>query len=269
MKHLELVGTIRPIEDPFWDIYLPPSEWNCKCSFRPTDKPATDVPKITQIVPPTFQNNPGKTAEFVKLNEHPYLKGKGVATCPECRRQGLVSKKVDNADAFIDRGSEYCITHRFIYLANLKGFVKKVLGTYASHKKHLGGNVIVGQLHQCIRKDLEKRNIKLARTDTLTNAHVILKYVEHPKKRKGAVLPFDEIEYISNAILSPEKVYLQTRGRGEGNYIMTTPYKEEGKLVKVVVQINLKKKGRNFNYVKSWGIIDEMRMNDSLYLQIK
>lgn len=110
-EHLDLVGTILPIEDPFWDIYLPPSEWNCKCSFRPTDKPATDVPKITQMVPPTFQNNPGKTADFVKLSEHPYLKGKGVATCPECRRQGF-TKNISNADDF----DQLCPAHRMVAL---------------------------------------------------------------------------------------------------------------------------------------------------------
>lgn len=89
--HMEYVGTILPIEHPWWDTHLPPSEWNCKCSVRPTDKPTTKVPKDSGT-PPTFQNNPGKTAEFVKLNKHPYLKGKGVPTCPECRRQGLVKR---------------------------------------------------------------------------------------------------------------------------------------------------------------------------------
>lgn len=90
-EHLGFVGTILPIDHPWWDTHLPPVEWNCKCSWRPTDKPTTDVPITTEEVPPVFQNNPGKTAEFVKLSEHPYLKDKGHATCPECRRQGLTS----------------------------------------------------------------------------------------------------------------------------------------------------------------------------------
>lgn len=58
------------------------------------------------MVPPTFQNNPGKTAEFVKLNEHPYLKGKGVPSCPECRRQGLVADGT---------GNELCQMHKLIF----------------------------------------------------------------------------------------------------------------------------------------------------------
>lgn len=89
--HLEYVGTILPIEHKWWDTHLPPSEFNCKCSVRPTNKPATSVP-VDDGVPPAFQNNAGKSAEFIKLSEHPYLKDKGSPTCPECRRQGLVGK---------------------------------------------------------------------------------------------------------------------------------------------------------------------------------
>lgn len=90
-EHLGFVGTILPIDHPWWDTHLPPVEWNCKCSWRPTDKPTTDVPITTEEVSPVFQNNPGKTAEFVKLSEHPYTKNQGHASCPECRRQGLAS----------------------------------------------------------------------------------------------------------------------------------------------------------------------------------
>ncbi|MBR8785081.1 hypothetical protein IX308_001276 [Porphyromonas levii] len=102
-EHLEFVGTILPIDHPWWDTHLPPVEWNCKCSWRPTDKPTTDVPITTEEVPPVFQNNPGKTAEFVKLSEHPYTKNQGHASCPECRRQGLVSS---------GSGDELCQMHK-------------------------------------------------------------------------------------------------------------------------------------------------------------
>ena len=110
-EHLEWVGTVLPIDHPWWDSHLPPVEWNCKCSFRPTDKPATDVPTSSgEEIPPVFRNNPGKTGEFVKLSEHPYLKGKGDPNCPECRRQGLVQGKIDNAD----EKSQLCPMHRMV-----------------------------------------------------------------------------------------------------------------------------------------------------------
>jgi len=83
-QHLNWAGTILPIEHPWWDDHIPPSDWNCKCSVRQTDKPATPVPEGDSA--PIFRNNPGKTARFVNLKEHPYAKG----VCPyvnDCTRQ--------------------------------------------------------------------------------------------------------------------------------------------------------------------------------------
>lgn len=104
--HLAFVGTVLPIEDPWWDDHLPPSEWECKCGVEVTDEPVTKRPMDTGIKP-TFRNNAGKTAQFVKLSEHPYLKNQGHATCPECRRMGL-TENIGN----IDEDSQLCPMHR-------------------------------------------------------------------------------------------------------------------------------------------------------------
>lgn len=72
-KHLRYVGTILPIGHPWWDGHLPPSDWNCACSVRQTDKPETPVPD-GEYVDPVFRNNPSKTAEFVNIPETAYYK---------------------------------------------------------------------------------------------------------------------------------------------------------------------------------------------------
>ncbi|MGB4134252.1 MAG: DUF935 family protein [Tenuifilaceae bacterium] len=72
--HLEYVGTVLPIEHPWWDTHMPPSAWGCECGVRKTDKPVTPVPQGGQPVNPVFDNNPGKTAEFINMAEHPYVK---------------------------------------------------------------------------------------------------------------------------------------------------------------------------------------------------
>lgn len=82
-SHLDYVGTVLPIRHQWWNTHMPPSDWNCACSVRPTDKDATPG---DEFVSPVFQNNPGKTAEFVNLKEHPYVKG----VCPyfdTCQRR--------------------------------------------------------------------------------------------------------------------------------------------------------------------------------------
>lgn len=84
-SHLEYVGTVLPIRHPWWNKHMPPSDWNCACSVRPTDADVTPVPG-EEFVSPVFSNNPGKTAEFVNLEEHPYIKG----VCPyfsTCQRR--------------------------------------------------------------------------------------------------------------------------------------------------------------------------------------
>ena len=70
--HRILWHTIRPIDDPFWNIYMPPSDWNCKCSIRAVNIPLTPIPEDAPYIKPEFRNNPGKTAEFINLKLSPY-----------------------------------------------------------------------------------------------------------------------------------------------------------------------------------------------------
>ena len=88
--HESWVGTVLPIDHEWWDTHMPPSDWNCKCSVRPTDLPETAIPEVEDTGNPTFRNNPGKSAQFIKLNEHPYIKG----LCPHvgnCPRQNSLN----------------------------------------------------------------------------------------------------------------------------------------------------------------------------------
>ena len=91
-EHLAFVGTILPIEHPWWEKHLPPLDWNCKCRVRPTDKAPTALPDGSLKDEPKdgLANNPGKSGSLFDLHKHPYTKGQGLPTCPECRRQGLV-----------------------------------------------------------------------------------------------------------------------------------------------------------------------------------
>lgn len=69
--HLDWVGTVLPIEHPWWNTHMPPSDWNCSCSVKQSDKEVTDVPEPGGEKP-TFKNNPGKSAEFVKIDKTTY-----------------------------------------------------------------------------------------------------------------------------------------------------------------------------------------------------
>lgn len=92
--HLAFVGTILPIEHSFWNDHLPPLDWNCKCRVRPTDKEPTAVPPTAPKDKPKagLGSNPAKSGSVFDLKKHPYTHNAGIPTCPECRRQGLLSR---------------------------------------------------------------------------------------------------------------------------------------------------------------------------------
>jgi len=74
--HRALDGTVRPVDDPFWDDFMPPNGYNCRCLLVPTiegTKEITDKPKVSEAeVPTAFRNNPAKSGKIF-TNKHPYL----------------------------------------------------------------------------------------------------------------------------------------------------------------------------------------------------
>ena len=73
--HKRFWGTVRPINDSFWNEHRPGDRWNCKCGLSSTDDPITSVPDATpQDKPqPGLENNPGKDAKLFS-DKHPYQK---------------------------------------------------------------------------------------------------------------------------------------------------------------------------------------------------
>jgi len=70
--HLLYVGTILPIRHTWWEKHMPPSDWNCQCGVKPTNKAATAVPGEDEPIDPVFDNNPGQTAKMVNTEATAY-----------------------------------------------------------------------------------------------------------------------------------------------------------------------------------------------------
>lgn len=71
-EHASFVGTILPVDDPFWAQHHPLDHWGCKCSLESTDKPTTDKPNSTETPQPGLDNNPGIDAKLFS-DSHPYI----------------------------------------------------------------------------------------------------------------------------------------------------------------------------------------------------
>lgn len=73
--HKMFWGTIRPVDDTFWDEHKPGDRWNCKCTLSATDEEQTNVPGSGpgDAPAPGLENNPGKSARLFS-DSHPYRK---------------------------------------------------------------------------------------------------------------------------------------------------------------------------------------------------
>lgn len=73
--HAELDNITRPVNDKFWDSYMPPNGWNCRCHVEQSDdavKTSLQGFKQPEDVPDIFMFNAGKE-KIVFSKKHPYF----------------------------------------------------------------------------------------------------------------------------------------------------------------------------------------------------
>lgn len=95
-------GTIRPIDDTFWNVHRPGDRWNCKCPLTSTDEEPTPVPGYPpeNKPEPGLDNNPGKDAKLFG-DTHPYIQeahpGAKKAVDKLMKRiEGMIAEMPDN-----------------------------------------------------------------------------------------------------------------------------------------------------------------------------
>lgn len=74
-EHAELDGIARPVDDPFWDNFMPPNDWGCRCIVIQEDESVKETDLSTRTIdepPPLFQMNSGKD-KIVFKEDHPYF----------------------------------------------------------------------------------------------------------------------------------------------------------------------------------------------------
>lgn len=73
-EHQKLYGVIKPVDDPFWDTWLPPNDWGCRCSVQQVraDNSTRPVPDDIKQPPATMRNNPGRTGRII-TDRHPMI----------------------------------------------------------------------------------------------------------------------------------------------------------------------------------------------------
>lgn len=72
-EHRQLDGSTYPIDHPFWDNYMPPNGWNCRCIVSQTDGPVK-IAEEQPVLDPLFRQNAAKAGAIFPDN-HPYFQG--------------------------------------------------------------------------------------------------------------------------------------------------------------------------------------------------
>ncbi len=73
--HKKLYGIIKHLDDDFWDTWLPPSDWGCKCSTeqRRKNTGSRELPTDLQKPSELMRNNAGKSGAIF-TDAHPMIK---------------------------------------------------------------------------------------------------------------------------------------------------------------------------------------------------
>lgn len=148
------------------------------------------------------------------------------------------------------------------------GDLTKYANELLQSKKGNGAMVKVGDIGEAVKKDMEKNNLTMQTTAVIVMQNAIFKYTNHPKAKKGATVPVKDYGLIEKALQNPLHIYQDTAQK-DLVYVYTYPY-GKGRLLKVVVHPNFKVNGKlTINNAKSWGIVDESKMNAPQYRLIK
>lgn len=93
-EHKRLYGVVKPVDDPFWDTWMPPADWGCRCGVRQVrnNADAVEPPEDIKLPPKAMRNNPGKTGKII-TDQHPMMGRVGNNTA---KKVLIESKKLDN-----------------------------------------------------------------------------------------------------------------------------------------------------------------------------
>jgi hypothetical protein len=146
---------------------------------------------------------------------------------------------------------------------SLQEFADKVL----SSKRASNEVKKLGNIDDVVKASMKQKNIELLSDEILITDKKILKYLNHPKEAKGAVINTNRYNEIEKAINNPQNIYEDLDSKTLV-YIYTSGY--DHKTLKLVIHPNYKMGGDTFNILKSIGLVENWNLNNpKKYLKIK
>lgn len=159
---------------------------------------------------------------------------------------------------------------RFTLSRKVVGFAEEVI----ADGKTRGRKIKIGRVNRFMGKNkYHQRGFDRTAPLYLTD-DTIIKYINHPKGKKGATVPVKLLPAVVRALNNPKHIYqdISSKNLRNGNMIYVGALRHpgyKGKIVKAVVHANFSRNGEVFHNVKSFGIVDKKNMNDKIFLKIK
>ena len=170
-----------------------------------------------------------------------------------------VKKKLEEKITFADMKTKSLVEHK----ESLQKFANTVLSSKIARNEVKK----LGEIDNVVIEDMKNNGIDISSNDILISDKIILKYLNHPKGAKGAVVDFNRFYEIEKLVIKPTNIYEDTNSKALV-YAYTSPYDDE--ILKAIIHPNYKMSGNTINLLKSIGIVDKTMMNNNIqYRKIK
>lgn len=243
--HMVFWGTVRPIDDPFWNEYRPGDRWNCKCDLSSTDDPVTEIPDFTKKdnPHPGLDNNPGKDGKLFS-DTHPYIAN----AYPGAKK--AVERLMGKLDTV--REAE----------ESIRGIIEQIETGYTQ-----GISVIIGNLSEDVRQFLLKKGIELQTDEVYMTDKQIQHALRTVKQNAGKSVTAEQLVAFPS-LMGKCEVYWDKQKR---NIQFIT--RQGNEVQKFVVELNYRTKiwgvKKTVNAFITAGIIEERNLGMQNIIKIK
>ena len=243
--HMVFWGTVRPIDDPFWNEHRPGDRWNCKCDLSSTDDPVTEIPDFTRKdnPHPGLDNNPGKDGKLFS-DTHPYIAN----AYPGAKK--AVERLMGKLDAV--REAE----------ESIRGIIEQIETGYTQ-----GISVIIGNLSEDVRQFLLKKGIELQTDEVYMTDKQIQHALRTVKQNAGKSVTAEQLVAFPS-LMGKCEVYWDKQKR---NIQFIT--RQGNEVQKFVVELNYRTKiwgvKKTVNAFITAGIIEERNLGMQNIIKIK
>lgn len=124
-----------------------------------------------------------------------------------------------------------------------------------------------GNINRTVARYMREQRLTLESLTTIISDKTILKYRNHPKRKKGAAVSLKRFVMVEAAVKKPKNVYIDTN-RNRLVFVSSVKY-ASNKVLKVVIEPNQNVGGRKYNVLTSIGVVNSANMNSKQYRKIK